>query len=161
MEFDTDDQVLSIHRVAHATKNIKIFFPERFAFLGVRVEYNVCPCPVYVLSGLCPVRVVSVWVMSVSGLCPRVKSVSGLCLCPGYVPSGLCLSGLCLSMLCPSTRNMSLFIKHISLHDVLIIQNVCQLKQVLVQYVLCSLTAEIHSVAGTHPQQVVEGGQQV
>ena len=55
------------------------------------VHVRVMSWPGCVLSGL-----------SLSGLCPysgyvrvRVMSVSGLCLCPGYVLSGLCLSGLC------------------------------------------------------------------
>ena len=88
--------------------------------MGVQVRYTVCPCPDYVLSGLCPVWVVSVWVMSVSVLClcpgyvrVWVMSVSGLCpvrvvsvrvmSCLGFVCLGYVLTGLCLSRLCPST----------------------------------------------------------
>ena len=61
-------------------------------FLGVRVKYTVCLCP-----GCVPVRVVSVQVVSLSGLCPCPGCVCPGCVlsrlrpvqvvsCPGYVP---------------------------------------------------------------------------
>ena len=67
-----------------------------------------CPCPGYVPSGLCPVRVMVRPGYVLSGLRP-VRVVS----CPGYVlselwvsglwTSGLWVSGLWESGLCPST----------------------------------------------------------
>ena len=75
-------------RTYQLTKPKKIFSPDRFDLLTGRVKYTVCPCPGYVLSGVRPVRVVSVRVMS----------------CPGCVCSGSVLSGLCLSRLCRSTK---------------------------------------------------------
>ena len=74
--------------------------------LFVHVQVMSClGCVLYVLcqSGLCPcLGYVCVLVMSVSGFCPvravsvRVMSCLG-CVCPGCVLSGLCLSGLCRS----------------------------------------------------------------
>ena len=66
-----------------------------FHIFSARVKYTVCPC-----EGCVYVQVLSVRVVSMSGLCPypgnvRVRVVSvRVASCPGCVLSGLCLSGL-------------------------------------------------------------------
>ena len=67
-----------------------------------------CPWPGYVLSGLCPVRVVACPGYVLSGLCPvQVMSCQGYVLSglweSGLWTSGLWVSGLWESGLCPST----------------------------------------------------------